>query len=95
MATRIYVGGLHSDVSDEELIKLFSTHGKVVSIDIQSDVAAETPTSIAFISIEGAQEAQKAMTALNGKDFMGRKIRVNQARTMQDTGASGVGRRSF
>jgi RNA recognition motif-containing protein len=50
---------------------------------------------MAFISIDGAQEAQKAMTVLNGKDFMGRKIRVNQARTMQDTGISGNGRRSF
>lgn len=95
MATKIYVGGLHADVSEEELERLFSNHAKVLSIEIQNDKLAVLPTSIAFIAIESAQEAQKAMTVLNGKDFMGRKIRVNQARTMQDTGTSGVGRRSF
>ena len=95
MATKIYIGGLHPEVLEEEIIKLFSPYGKVVTIDLRPDPKAETPTSIAFISIDGAQEAQKAMTVLNGKDFMGRKIRVNQARTMQDTGISGSGRRSF
>ena len=95
MATKIYVGGLHSEVTEEELIKLFSSYGNVSTIDIFDDPKSESPSAIAFISIDGAQEAQKAMTVLNGKDFMGRKIRVNQARTMQDTGISGNGRRSF
>lgn len=95
MATKIFVGGLGVDVVEEDVQKLFSNYGNVVSIELQKDPQTESPSLMAFIAIEGAQEAQKAMTVLNGKDFMGRKLRVNQARTVQDTGTSGVGRRSF
>ena len=97
MAMKLYVGGLAYSVTEQELEALFSEHGKVTSSAVIKDRDSGQSKGFGFIEMSDDNEAKAAMAALNGKDFNGRSITVNEARPQEDRSSRGSGgfRRSY
>ena len=89
MAMKLYVGGLAYSVTEEELQALFAEHGTVVSTAVIKDRDSGQSKGFGFVEMSDAEEAKKAMAALNGKDVSGRSIVVNEARPQEDRSSGG------
>ena len=83
MSTKIYVGGLASETTENELNELFTGYGAVDSVAVIMDRSGKSK-GFGFVEMVGSEEAQKAITTLHGKDFGGRKLTINQARPTGD-----------
>jgi len=96
MASKLYVGNLSYDTRDDDLQELFSEYGQVVSAKVIMDRDTGRPRGFGFVEMGTADEAQKAIQELDGKDFMGRTIKVNMAQPREDRprGGGGGGGRS-
>lgn len=79
----IFVGNLAFKASQEELQQLFAPFGTVNSVRIMKDRATRRPRGFAFVEMD-ANHAPRAIKALNGKEFLGRKLRVNEGAERQD-----------
>ena len=96
MSKRIYVGGLPFKTTEEELNGLFGTYGQVSSAKLITDKYSGQSRGFGFVEMPNDEEAVAAMEKLNGADFGGRKLTVNEARPMESrprTGGSGGGDR--
>ncbi len=87
MAKRIYVGNLPFSATEADLRQLFSQHGSVSSVSLITDRETGRPRGFGFVEMDDAG-AQAAIAALDGKEFGGRSLRVNEA---QERGARGGG----
>lgn len=76
----IFVGSLSFKTTDSQLAELFSEYGKVDSAVIIMDRATDRSKGFGFVEMPDNTEAQNAIDNLNGKEFMGRKLVVNQGR---------------
>lgn len=76
----IYVGNLSYNTQEKELEDLFRQYGDVSSARIITDRETHRSKGFGFVEMPDDQAAQAAITALNGGDFMGRPLKVNQAR---------------
>jgi RNA recognition motif-containing protein len=95
---KIYVGNMSFDSSEAELRKAFEAHGTVDSVTIIMDRDTGRPKGFGFVEMSNDAEAKKAIESLNGKDFMGRTLNVNEARPRTDGprgGGGGGGRGGF
>jgi cold-inducible RNA-binding protein len=96
---KLYVGNMSFDSGETELRKAFEPHGQVSSVTIIMDRDTGRSKGFGFVEMANDEEAKKAIEALNGKDFMGRTLNVNEARPRTDgpRGGSGGGgfRRSY
>jgi RNA recognition motif-containing protein len=81
MSKKIYVGNLPFRATEEELSGLFSEIGAVESVSIITDRDTGRSKGFGFVSMSD-DDAEKAIAALNGKDFAGRALTVNEARPM-------------
>jgi RNA recognition motif-containing protein len=93
--TKLYVGNLSFDTTEESLRALFAQHGAVESAKLISDRDTGRPRGFGFVEMSNA-DASRAMQALNGKEFEGRALKVNEAREANRSGGggrSGGGRR--
>ena len=90
----IYLGNLSREVTEEELREAFKAFGQVTSVSIIKDRYGGQPRGFAFVDMPAKAEAQAAITGLNGKEFKGRKLVVNEGRP-RSTGDRGGGRRSW
>ncbi|MCH8068645.1 MAG: RNA-binding protein [Candidatus Marinimicrobia bacterium] len=79
MATSIYVGNLAFDTTESEVSDLFTQHGKVESVKLITDRNTGRSRGFGFVEME-AKEATAAIEALNGQEFKGRTLRINEAR---------------
>jgi RNA recognition motif-containing protein len=93
MGNRLYVGNLGYDISDTELEQLFAAHGTVRSAQVIADRDTGRSKGFGFVEMGSDQEAQAAITALNGKEVAGRPLTVNEARPREDRGGGGGGPR--
>ena len=75
----IYVGNLPYNSTEEELQELFAQHGEVQTVKLVFDRATGRPRGFGFVEMED-EEANAAIEALDGVDFGGRTLRVNEAR---------------
>ena len=75
----IYVGNLPYKATDEDLKGLFAPHGEVASVHVIMDRITGQSKGFGFVSMPDNAGAQKAIDALNGFDFMGRKLRINES----------------
>ena len=91
MAKKLYVGGLSYDTTEEALKDLFSQAGTVESASIITDRASGRSKGFGFVEMATDEEAQKAIETLNGKEFEGRTITVNEARPQEDRPRSSGG----
>ena len=76
----IYVGNLSYNTQEKELEELFRQYGEVTSARIITDRETNRSKGFGFVEMPDEQSAQAAISALNGGDFMGRPLKVNQAR---------------
>jgi RNA recognition motif-containing protein len=79
MAKKLYVGNLSYQTGEENLRSYFSEFGNVESVKIITDRDSGYSKGFGFIEMSNDEEAQAAITGTNGKDFDGRKIKVNEA----------------
>ena len=88
---RIYVGNFSYEMTEQELREAFEAHGQVQEIHMVSDRETGRPKGFGFIEMPTSAEAQAAIDALNGKEFGGRAITVNEARPRQERSSGGGG----
>ncbi len=92
MTARLYVGNIPYDVDETKLRSLFEqTGGAVSDVKIPTDRETGRPRGFAFVEMASAAEAQNAINALNGRDFGGRTLTVNEAREKSAGGGGGGG----
>ena len=89
MAKKLYVGNLTYDTTEDNLVELFSEYGEVLSAQIIID--RDTNRSKGFGFVEMADGADEAAAALNGQDYRGRNLTVNEARPREDRRGGGGG----
>ncbi len=90
MTQRIYIGNLPYTATEDEVRDLFSQHGEVVSCALPTDRETGRPRGFGFIEMSN-EDGRKAIEALDGQDFGGRQLRVNEARPREDRGGGGRG----
>jgi RNA recognition motif-containing protein len=92
--TKLFVGNLPFSATEESVRALFAPHGTIDSLALINDRETGRPRGFGFIEMSNA-DAARAMQALNGKDFDGRALKVNeaQARDRSSGGGNGGNRR--
>ena len=86
--TKLYVGNLSFDTTEDSLRTLFAAHGTVESAKLISDRDTGRPRGFGFVEMSNA-DASRAMQALNGKEFEGRALKVNEAQEGNRSGGGG------
>ena len=86
MAKRIYVGNLPFSSTEEELRDAFGAYGTVMGVDVIMDRETGRPRGFAFVEMEDPAAADAAIAALDGNDFGGRNLRVNEAQERRGGG---------
>src|SRR5579871_6512935 len=89
MGKKLYVGNLPYGVSDSDLRQLFEPHGSVESAQVIMDRDTGRSKGFGFVEMGSDQEAQAAITALNGQEVDGRSLTVNEAKPREDRGGRG------
>lgn len=84
MSTKIHVGGLSHETTEAELQQFFTKYGTINSVNITAMKKTADSKGIALVEMASAEEAQKAITVLNGKELGGRRLTINQARPQED-----------
>ena len=92
---RIYVGNFGYETTQQELREAFEAYGQVQEVSMIQDRDTGRPKGFAFVEMPASEEAQSAIGALNGKEFSGRAITVNEARPRQDRNSGGGGGGGF
>lgn len=88
MLKTIYVGNLPFKVTETEIQDLFAQHGKVQSVKLITDRETGKPRGFGFVEMD-SRDAETAVAALNGYDFGGRTLRVNEAKEREGGGGGG------
>ena len=88
---KLYVGNLPYTTTGEELTGAFSAFGEVVSATVIQDRDTGRSRGFGFVEMPNDTEASAAVEALNGKDFNGRNLVVNEARPRPEGGPRGGG----
>jgi RNA recognition motif-containing protein len=91
MDAKMYVGNLSYDVTQEELQALFEAHGAVSDVFIVKDRESGRPRGFAFVTMEEKSAMDAAIEALNGEEFMGRNLAINEARPREERPRGGNG----
>ena len=88
----IYVGNLSFDATEEGLREVFEGFGGVDSVSIITDKFSGRSRGFGFVEMPDTAEAQKAISDLDGKVFLGRNLTVNEGRPRTERGGGGGGR---
>ncbi len=76
----IYVGNISYNATEEDLRDLFSQHGEVVSVKIIIDRYTQKSKGFGFVEMDSPENAENAISALNGYELVGRSLKVNIAK---------------
>jgi RNA recognition motif-containing protein len=93
MGKKLYVGNLSYNVTDDQLTQMFAAHGSVTSAQVIMDRDTGRSKGFGFVEMGNDQEAQAAITAMNGQEVDGRTLTVNEARPKTDGPRGGGGGR--
>ena len=91
MENRLYVGNLPFSATDEELKQAFSAHGTVTEVALISDRVTGRSRGFAFVTMSSPDEANAAVSGMQGKDLGCRSLTVNIARPRDERGGGGGG----
>ena len=91
MAKKLYVGNLSYNTHDEDLREAFSKIGEVASVTLIVDQATGRSKGFGFVEMASDEDAEKAISTMNGTSLMDRTITVNEARPKTDRPRSGFG----
>jgi RNA recognition motif-containing protein len=94
MSKKLYVGNLSFDVTGDELEQLFKPFGTLQSAQLIKDRETGISKGFAFVEMSTGNEAQAAISGLNGKDVKGRSLTVNEARPQPEGNRGGGSRNS-
>ncbi len=92
MATKLYVGNLTYQMTDQELHDLFAEAGNVASAQVVTDRYTSQSRGFGFVEMASEDEAQQAIAAINGRNVGGRALVVNESRPREGGGGGGGGR---
>src|SRR5437879_1229312 len=98
MSSKLFVGNLSFDITENDLQDAFAAHGTVVETNLMMDRVTGRHRGFGFDSLSAPEEAQKALAALNGASLGGRALTVNIARPREERpsgGGGGGGRREY
>jgi cold-inducible RNA-binding protein len=84
MSTKLFVGNLSYNTTQNQLQDLFAAHGTVTEVDLIMDKFSGRPRGFGFVTMESKEAAEAAVQALNGKNIDGRALTVNEARPRED-----------
>ena len=93
MSTKLYVGNLPYQTTEADLQTLFEGSGQVASINVVRDRATGQARGFAFVEMNSADDAQRAIDQLHNAQFGGRTLTVNEARPRPAGGGGGGGPR--
>lgn len=93
MSTKLFVGNLSFNTTENDLHDAFAAHGTVTEANLMMDRMSGRPRGFAFVTMGSPEEAQKAIDALNGAPLDGRNLTVNIARPKEERPAGGGGGR--
>jgi cold-inducible RNA-binding protein len=91
MSTKLYVGNLSYDTTENDLQDLFAPHGTVVGAQLIMDKMSGRSRGFGFVTMETKESADAAVAAMNGKNVEGRDLTVNEARPREERPAGGGG----
>ncbi len=91
MATKLYVGNLPFNTTENELQELFSQAGAVQEVMLMQDKFTGKSRGFAFVTMGSDQDAQNAISQINGKTLEGRALTVNEARPREQRPTGGGG----
>src|SRR5512137_984916 len=89
MNTKLFVGNLSFNTTENDLQDAFAAHGTVTEANLMMDRATGRPRGFAFVTMGTPEEAQKAIDALNGTQLGDRSITVNVARPREERSGGG------
>ena len=92
MATKLYVGNLSYQTTDQQLHELFSEAGNVASAQVVTDRYTGEARGFGFVEMASEDEAQQAIAAINGRNVGGRALVVNESRPREGGGGGGGSR---
>ena len=91
MSNKLFVGNLSFNTTENDLQDAFAAHGSVTETNLMMDRATNRPRGFAFVTMSSAEEAQKAISAMNGAELDGRTLTVNIAKPREERGGGGGG----
>ena len=92
MNTKLFVGNLSFNTTENDLHDAFAAHGTVVEANLMMDRMSGKPRGFGFVTMSTPEEAQKAIDALNGASLDGRNLTVNIARPKEERPGGGGSR---
>ena len=92
---KLFVGNLSFNTTENDLQDAFAAHGTVVETNLMMDRVSGRPRGFGFITMSTPEEAQNAISALNGVEVDGRALTVNEAKPREDRSGGGGGGRGF
>jgi RNA recognition motif-containing protein len=93
MSNKLFVGNLSFNTTENDLQDAFAAHGTVTETNLMMDRMSGRPRGFGFITMSTAEEAQKAIAALNGAQLDGRALTVNIAKPREERAPGGGGGR--
>ena len=84
MNTKLFVGNLSYQTTENDLQDLFSAHGSVTEVNLMMDRATGRPRGFGFVTMATPEAAEAAVAALHGKNIGGRDLTVNVARPREE-----------
>ena len=91
MNTKLFVGNLSFNTTENDLQDAFAAHGVVAEANLMTDRETGRPRGFAFVTMGTPEEAQKAIDAMNGANLDGRSLTVNEARPREERSGGGFG----
>src|SRR5207245_4011437 len=91
MNTKLFVGNVSFNTTENDLQDTFAAHGTVVEANLMTDRTSGRPRGFGFVTMASPEEAKKAIDALNGALLDGRNLTVNEARPREERSGGGVG----
>jgi cold-inducible RNA-binding protein len=99
MSTKLFIGNLSFNTTQEQLQDLFAAHGNVLEAEIIMDKFSGRPRGFGFVTMETKEGAEAAIKGLHGQQVDGRPLTVNEARPREDrprpSGGRGGGPREY
>jgi cold-inducible RNA-binding protein len=89
MNTKLFVGNLSFNTTENDLQDAFAAHGTVTEANLMTDRATGRPRGFGFVTMSSPEEAQNAISALNGANLDGRNLTVNEARPREERTGGG------
>ncbi len=91
MSMKLYVGNLSFNTGNEELQQLFASIGTVETATVVEDRETGRSRGFGFVEMSSKEEGERAIEELNGKEFEGRELKVNEAKPRENRSGGGYG----